>query len=219
MKTCPVCNLKVGGNLEYCPLCQNELTGEKTEERCYFPPEINLKKKSMIYKIQLFASVAVVIIGFVLDYIIGLHLSVHWSIISAAGIIAAQIVVKRLLRKSAVLIDFVINITVWSVIIILLFSYYLNFMNFTFNYILPALCIAMICSLYVFFLFDKTGKVLPYLITVTVLSAAVPAYLIVKDKKILLWDISLMVSLISLAGMIIFRGSKLVNELHKRFHM
>lgn len=219
MKNCPVCNIKVGGNLDFCPLCQNELTGEQTEARCFFPPEIELRKKSTIYKVQLFSSVAAVIIGFILDFLIGIHLSVHWSIISAAGIIAAQIVIKRLLRKSAVLIDFIINITVWSVILLLLFSHYLNFMNFTFNYILPSICIALVCSLFGFFLFDKKGKVFPYLITVIVLSIAFPAFLILKGIKNNLWDISLMTGLVSLAGLIIFRGSKLVNELHKRFHM
>ena len=68
-------------------------------------------------------------------------------------------------------------------------------------------------------LFDKKGKVFPYLITVIVLSIAFPAFLILKGIKNILWDISLMTGLVSLAGLIIFRGSKLVNELHKRFHM
>lgn len=219
MRTCSVCNIKVGGNTDYCPLCQNELSGNKTDMQCYFPPEVDLRKKSMFYKIQLFASVTAAIIALVLDFVMGLHGRIHWSIISTAGVIASQIVVKRLLRKSSVFIDYIINITVCSLVLLILFSHYLNFMPFTFEYILPPVFIAMLGCLFAFFLADKKGKVLPYLIAVTVLCIVIPSVLIIIKRKTLLWDITLITGLVSLAGLIIFKGSKLLNELHKRFHM
>lgn len=219
MRNCPVCNIKVGGSYDFCPLCQNELAGDKTDVTNYFPPEIELRKKSMVYKIQLFASVAAAIVAIVLDFVIGLHGRIHWSVISTSGVIVSQIVIKRLLRKSSVLVDYIINITVSTLVLLILFSHYLNFMPFTFQYVLPPLFIAMLGTMFGFFLADKKGKVLPYLITVTALCIIVPVVLIIIKRKSLLWDITLMSGLVSLAGLIIFKGSKLVNELHKRFHM
>ncbi len=220
MKSCPVCGIKTGGRQNYCPLCQNELNGETNEEHCYFPQETELRKKSLVYKIQLFSGVAGIIISLMLDFMTGLHGSFHWSIIAVSGIILAETAVKRLMRKSSGPADYIINITVCAAILLLLFAHYLGFMQFTVTYILPSALTALLGTLFGFFIADKKGVFLSYLISVTVLSIIAPAVIIIfSEWETLLWKINLTAGLLSLAGLIIFIKSRFFNELQKRFHV
>ena len=61
MRTCPYCKIEVGGDLIKCPLCQSKLTGEG--EAAYFPKQTVFRRRSFLYKLQLFIIWILVIVA------------------------------------------------------------------------------------------------------------------------------------------------------------
>jgi len=220
MKTCPKCSVKIGGQFQYCPLCQNELTGEGTE--CYFPPVRQLRKKSVIYRMQLFTGLTAVIICLFLDFMIGLHGRIHWSIITASTVAVVEMVVRRMIRKQSASVHYYIyHISFASSVVLLVFSYYLDFMRFSISFIFPSLLIMLVGTMFAFGLTDKSGNVMVYLITAICCGIIIPALVlwIITPEFRLLWQICLMLTSVVLTGTLVFKGSRVLNELHKRFHM
>lgn len=218
MKKCQSCNIEVGGNFSYCPLCQNELVGEQ-EER-YFPPIKEKKAQSLFYKIQLFFSLAVLILCISLDYMMELHGGLHWSIITTAWIIVLQLTIRQLMRKHSAAVYFVSYISLAIAVVLLVSAYYLNYMTFCLQYILPSICMYVLVVLFLFCLLDKKGNVMVYLLVTILISIAPNVVLLLHHKKPpILWSICFVVGAISLLGLIVFTGSKVFNEIHKRLHI
>lgn len=220
MKYCSKCSINVGGRHQYCPLCQSELSGEDSEH--YFPPAEALKKKSMIYKIQLFVSVSAVIITLFLDYLIGLHGKIHWSNISVFTLVVIQIVLRRLIRRQNINLHYYIfHLSITSAFILMVISHYLNFWNFSWSFIMPSLVMMVVGSLFFLCLKDKTGNVMAYLLTAVSGGILIPALVLLffRPHFLLLWKICLMVSAVIIAAICVFRGSRAANEIHKRLHM
>ena len=117
MRHCPACGIKVSGGFQYCPLCQNELLGEKSE--FCFPPPQKLRSISLLYKIQLFVSFTAVMISLALDFLFELNGGIHWSAIAAAGVITSQIVAWRLLRRHPGVYYFIVNIGAGLILMLL----------------------------------------------------------------------------------------------------
>jgi len=219
MKTCPKCKIDVGGKFSYCPLCQNELSG--TDSNIHFPPVTQVRKLSLFFRIQFFVSVAVLLICLFLDFAAGLHGKAGWSIIAAVSIAVVQITVIRLIRNyNSGIHYFFFHISAAAALILAVFSYYLEFTDFSLSFIYPSVIIALTVIMFVFGLRDRTGNVMPYLLTVIAfgIAAGIPA-VICGSYFILLWKISILVSLIVMTGTIVFKGSKAFNEMHKRFHI
>lgn len=220
MKLCSKCCINVGGEFQYCPLCQSELSGESSE--LYFPHAEELKKKSMIYRIQLFVSISAVIITLFLDYMIGLHGKIHWSNISVFSIVVIQIVLKRLIRRQNINLHYYIfHLSITAAFILMIISYYLNFWNFSWSYIIPSLVMMVIGSLFFLCLKDRTGNVMAYLLAAVSGGIIIPALVLLffRPDFLLLWKICLMVSAVVIAAIGVFKGSRALNEIHKRLHM
>lgn len=220
MKNCPRCNIKIGGRFQYCPLCQNELSGDETEQ--YFPAVRQLRKKNFWYKLQLFISLALVIVSIFLDFMLEIHSRIHWSIIAAVTAVIVQFVMRRLINKHSVSIHYYIyHITLASALVNLVFSYYLDYLCFSVSYIFPSLLILLVGSMFAFGITDKSGKVMVYLLTVIGWGIIIPLLVLtlVHPKFEILWQICLMLTSVVLTGTLVFKGSKVLNELHKRLHM
>lgn len=219
MKHCPGCSIKVGGSFQFCPLCQNELLGEDTES--YFPAPVKLKSLSMLYKSLLFAATASLLICLVLDYMIGLHGELHWSILSTIGIIDAEIVAWRLIRsRRRLLHNYITNISVGVVILLLAAAYWLGFWELCVTWLLPSVCLAVTGSLFVLCFIDRKNNVLPYLLSYLVLAEIAPAVMAIRGKELpLLWNIMVLAGAVELLGVVVFKGGLLLNELRKRFHL
>lgn len=220
MKYCPKCAVKIGGKFQHCPLCQNELTGEDTDY--YFPPVNQLKKKSFWYRLQLFISLALTIISLFLDFMLGIHGRIHWSIIALVTVMVVQFSMRRLIRKHSVSIHYYIyHITLAAALVLTVFSYYLDFMDFSVSYVFPSMLLLLTGSMFTLGLMDKSGNVMIYLLTVIGAGIVIPllVLLLAHPEFRMLWQICLMLTSVVLTGTLIFSGSRALNELHKRFHM
>lgn len=220
MNICPKCRINVGGKFHYCPLCQNELQGEESDY--YFPAVRYLRKKSFWYKIQLFVSLALMIISLFLDFMFGLHGRIHWSVIAASTVVICQYVMKRLIRKqSANICYYIFNIGIAASLVLFVFSYYLDFLDFSVSYIYPSLLISLAGVMFAFALTDKSGNVMVYLLSAIAMCVLISIIVLVfaEPHFRLLWQICLMMTSVVLTGTLIFKGSKALNELYKRLHM
>lgn len=218
MKRCQKCNINVGGNHEYCPLCQNRLFGEAAES--YFVPVNGLRKRLLAYKLQLFISIAIACVAIILDLLVGLNKGLHWSYVVLLWIIAGQLVVKLLMKKYWGITYFFSYISLALIILITVSGYYLGIGEFCLGYIVPGLIMAVLASEFAFCLGDKNNVVMPYLLGGIVLGLAVALVArSVKGVNPLLWNITLLVSLLLLVGLVIFKGRQVLLELKKRFHI
>lgn len=218
MKRCQKCNINVGGRHECCPLCQNRLFGDASEP--YFPEVDDLRSKVIFYKIQLFTCIAIMFISLVLDCLIGLNNGIHWSYIVVSWLLVGQVVVRLLLRKHSGIIFFFVDISIALIILITATGYYLGIGEFCLSYIIPAIIMGTIASEFAFCLADKNDLVMPYLLGGILLGGII--YIVVRQLNginMLLWNISLLLSLLALIGIVIFRGRAVHSELEKRLHI
>lgn len=218
MKNCPSCKIKVGGDFQFCPLCQNALSGEPSEY--YFPRPQKLKSLSLFYRIQLLAAFAVAVICLIADLLLKINTGFHWCWIAVLAIAVGEIVTHLLVRRHSEIYYFFTTISVGVAVLIAAGAYFFGFTALAFEFILPGLFIGVTGTLFAFCLIDKKGNVLPNLLCYVLVCVIPPVVLLVQNKEPpFMWDIALGVGLVALVGTIIFKGSTVFNEINKRLHM
>jgi hypothetical protein len=218
MKFCPKCNLKIGGSTDYCPLCQNELTGEPDEN--YFPPVYELRKKSMCYKIQLMATLSAIVIAVLLDYCLDLHGALHWSSLVVLLGIISQLVTRILIKRNAGLISFITYIAMGLFVFIIIGARLVGLSDFCAGYVIPSMFMAVLGAQFLLAFLDRLGNVMVYFICTLLISMCFVGFMSVHSCSfMLLWKICGGLDLILLLGVIIFRGGRLWIEIQKRTNL
>ena len=222
MRQCPYCKVGIEGDLVKCPLCQSKLTGTG-EESCY-PKFEAQKKRSVLYKSQLFLAWGVLIVGIGLDFMVGLRLpgypKLHWSLLLAMWLMVIEFGIMRQFKPETgsagkVTMLVLIILASWCVT-----AYFFGFMKITVDLVIPSALTAMITANFVLALIDKNGNTMAYLLS-GLLMGAVPSVIcyFARTKTPLAWAICLMVSVVLFAGAIIFKGRAVAAELRRRFHV
>lgn len=217
MKKCLNCNIEIGGRTDTCPLCQNSLTGEATEDN--WPHPKKLKAQAFIYKLQLFLALAAIAVSLSLDFLLELNNGIHYSLIIAMWLIVFEIDLSRNIKRLFV-ITRTISISVLHICILLLITaWYFNFFELTAYLLVPIFLGTLLIANLIFSLIDTTENALVYLLSTILIIVVVYAFM--KARHIdngLTWDICLMTSAVSLIGIIIFKGRKVSNEVRKRIN-
>lgn len=216
MKICPKCHIQVGGVSEVCPICQNGLEGESKQEY-YWPPAKKLKTKSIFYKIQLLVVLTAVVITLGLDFLLDLRGTLHWSVIVALWGISAELVIYRSMKRWFIIPQLISRLIISAVILILITAKYANFWELAIAYIIPIIVLVALVTNFVLSMVDKKENAMVYLLC-SVLGGILPCIgmLITRGKAPLLWNISIMLSVISVIGIAIFKGGKMLQEIRKR---
>ncbi len=217
MKTCRNCNIKIGGSVDTCPLCQNSLTGEPSADN--WPAKKGLKTRALLYKLQLFIVLTVIVVGLSLDFLLNLNNGKHYSLIIALWLIVFEMDLRSNLKRLFV-ISRTVNFAVYHIILLMLITgWYYGFSDLVIFTIAPILTSALIIVNLILSLTDRSGNALVYLLA-NILAVLV-AYIAIRsayhDAR-LVWAISLMTGAISLIGIIIFKGHKVLNEVQKRMN-
>ena len=218
MKRCLNCDIEVGGETEVCPLCQHGLTGEASANN--WPNLLRLKKQALLYKIQLFAVLAMIVVGLGLDFLLELNNGKHWSLLGTLFMIVLELLLKGFLKKKNVPSKIVSLSAFWITVILVLTAYYYDFMGPIVYMVVPIMLNAVIVADWVLTLIDKSGNSLVYLL-VNILAALV-IYGVLFFKKYFIslpWNICLMVSVVSLIGMFVFKGRNVTGEVEKRMNI
>ena len=217
MKMCPSCKIRIEGALEQCPLCQNELQGESSE--AVFPSGQLLKKQSFLYKLQMLIFLAAMVISLMLDFKLGFHGSLHWSLFVAIWVIGGEICTRGLIRNHAHPTRIITYIAIWLAILVSPTLLVLGLKNILVLYVLPGLQIVVMILNFVFTMLDKSHNALVYLLSIAAISLVTSAIIILfVDLNDILWVACATVSIILLMAISIFRGKRTKSEIRKRLN-
>lgn len=217
MKKCLNCNIEIGGRTDTCPLCQNSLTGEASPNN--WPSPSGLKARAFIYKLQLFLVLATIAVGVSLDYLLNLNNGTHYSFVIALWLIIFELQLHSNMRRIFVISRTVSFGILYSALLLLITGYWFGFFDITAYIIVPIMLGAALIANLTFSMIDTTENALVYLLGNILLVIVVYTSLRIRHIEVgLVWTICLMVSLVSLIGIIIFKGRKVSDEIRKRMN-
>ncbi|MGN0974967.1 MAG: DUF6320 domain-containing protein [Gemmiger sp.] len=218
MKYCPKCKLNVGGEDEFCPLCQGELVGTPTEA-AYPRVEPPKRRLSMMYKVVAFVLLAATVVCITVDLLTpGPHWSLPVALCVAAFLVMLRIAMNQ--RPNVPRLLFQLLLAVSAVAIIC--DWYLGSGGFSLDYVVPTLCtVTLIVNFGLAFVrkrFAENGLV--YLL-MNILIGVLPYLLLFlrADVRPVAWVVCLVVSVITFLGLAVFKGRELFVEMHKRLHL
>ena len=158
-------------------------------------------------------------VGISLDYLLELNNGRHYSLIIALWLIVFELDLSANIKRLFVISRTISMSTLHICLLLLLTGWYFNFMDIAAFLIIPILLSAALLTNLVFSMTDTTENALVYLLGNILLVMTV--YIVLRIKRIdagLVWTICLMISFVSLIGIIIFKGRKVSNEIQKRMN-
>ena len=220
MRYCDKCQIEVGGNLKFCPLCQNELHIQSEEVENFYPIVEPRSNSHMLLKIFGFIAIVISILAVFFNIIfpngtawsvliIGIMGFVWWSI--AVAIKKHRHIVKYLWYQIMILslltmfIDYMTGNYGWAISIVIPF---LLTTAMIVMFILPKVLNLQVGDYLIYLLLDALIGIVPFI------------FMIVGET---ISDIPSMIciltSIISVVGMIIFEGKTMMSELKRRLHV
>lgn len=222
MKSCPHCQISVGGSGEYCPLCQNPLAGEGEPPRY---PDIlpALRRQSMLYKIITFLALASAFVCLMVDFTLTPDLlPFHWSIIVVVLAVAALVLLRALFKRRYNAPKLLFQILLGASLIVVFLDSFTGYQGYSVDVVVPVLCcvtllLNFLCAFLrvrltenglVYLLLNIVVGVCPYLL-----------YFFRDDEPSLAWSVCLIISVLTFLGLVVFKGRVFASELEKRLHM
>lgn len=220
MKHCPHCKIQVGGDGEYCPLCQSPLVGEGTALR-YPVVEPPYRRSSKLYQVIAFVLTAAGVVTATVDFLLtdGEHL--HWSILVLVLLAAALFVVRTAMKRRYNAPKLLFQLLVGTSLIFAFFDWFLAWGGISVRWIIPIICSATLLVNFVLAFVNRkfTENGLVYLLLNMVVGVVPYIALSVRGTASQAWVICLMDSIITFLGLVIFKGRVLLAELQKRLHL
>ena len=200
-------------------MCQNRLTGDPSED--VYPARKDLKRGSMLYKVQMFLAITVMIVALACEFLLDVKLDFHWSLLACVWVRGGEIWLRVIIHghKNP---GRVVTLNAWWAAILIMFTFIIikDLRPIYFWYIMPAIAIAAQVLLFIFMMIDKRHNCLPYFLGCSGLCIAMGIIcMLVTHEKALLWVICLMVGVVGLVGAVVFKGRSVPDELQKRFHL
>lgn len=226
MKNCPSCQIQVGEPFEYCPLCQNSLEqlsqsdNIQSEQYPYYPGYTKVKVISMFFRVQLFVVISICIIVAAIDYMFEGNIGIHWSFIMIVWAIAAEIVIAPLFRRRTIPASYVTNIALIVTVAALITAKYLNGLFVCTYYQIPIVILMTLVFNFIYALVDNEGNALIFAICNVLVGVIPPTIMLaVYGTAPVMWKICFIVSVISLVGLLVFKGTKVITEVQKRLNI
>lgn len=215
MKTCPHCKIEIIGEANCCTLCQNDLNGEGGQR--LWPSPVKLRKKSILYKIQLFIMLTVVVICMGLDFLFELNKEKHWSFMVLAFVVLFQFFLRSAMREHKYILRHITHILIDVTIYLLLWGFYIGGLKIFVDLVIPIMLgVAMFIN-FIFSFIDKKGNAMVYLLG-SVFCCVLPNiyFITMKGKAPITWSVVLMASSIAFIAAVVFNGKKVILEIQKR---
>lgn len=218
MKRCPNCKIDFNIKDDYCPLCQNKLSGKNKET--VFPTNIRLKTNILILRMISFISITILIIsGFIELY---LRENLTYTIWILAGLVTNYLVMYFILKNSQNILRFFEKYGL--LLVSLTFLWYLGTKEeIIINYIIPSLCLCELLFNFVTVLIIRSNYVVNYLrlILINVLLLILPVIFVLFGftTSNLLSYICLVFALIVSIGLLIFYYDNIKEEFRKLFNI
>ena len=220
MKHCDKCNVDVNSDLNYCPLCFNEIgNGDAEKPKLYSvtkekPREII--KTHTTRKIFAIISIAVVLICAIINY---LTLTPFWSGIVALSVVYLWIFVRHTIMSTRSAFEKIL-LQILGILAILILSNYVSGGGWFMDYVLPSLLsLVLIILNMILFISSRRKKHEVSFLIIEILIVIVSIIFMCICEFNLLHLISLCLAGLSIVGLIIMDGKNVFKELSKKFHL
>lgn len=217
MKECLNCQIKVGGEGEICPICQNSLVGEGSPYN--WPAENRLRQQAFWYKLQLFILLALSAVGVILDFMLNLYGDKHWSLIVAMWVVIGELLFDHYLHRSIILANILSRCTFYVAVLLFITGWYLGFRDLVVYLIIPVMVSALLIANLIFAFIDKKGNALVYLLMNIPVGVIVSIILTVLKRQSIAWTVCLIISVVTFIGVAIFFGRRMILEIQKRMNI
>ncbi len=218
MKTCPSCNILFNTKDKLCPLCQNTLIGEASENN--FPTNTWFKTNSLILKITLFLSITIILITAFIENLLSTHFI--FTFYTSLGLLTNYVIVYCILKSERNIFKLIGGYGL--IIIALLIIWYLAIKSpIITNYIIPSVCLIELLFNLIVAIILRNNFIIKYRtqILLNVAYLFIPLLLVhlnLTTNDILSYICSL-VSIIVIIGLIIFCFDDIKEELSKIFNI
>lgn len=221
MKYCERCKVKIAGRGESCPLCGGYLDRIAEDEPDVFPqiPTIYCQY-NLFFRLLAWISIIVVTVSLAVNY--GVPQTGYWSLVVLGVVCSFWISLSISVRKRGNLSHRILNQLLVVSVLVILWDLLTGWHRWSIDYVIPILCVTGMGAMAIL------GRVMKQYIDDPILYLSIYGGLgmIPLIPLFLGWLnviyptlICVVISVISLSGVILFRGKKLRQELNRRMHV
>lgn len=221
MKHCDKCNVNVNSELDHCPLCFNQISGDGNTPGLYNvssskPKEIQKSHKTR--KVLFLISLAVVLTSGLINY---LSRTPFWSGIVGLSVLYLWILVKHTIMSSRNAFE-KIALQVLGILSILIITNHVSGGEWFLDYVFPALLCFVIFTLNMILFISKRRKSfeISFLIIeliILIISIIFMSIDVCTFKTLHL--VVLVASAFSIVGIVVMDGKNLLQEITKKMHL
>ena len=217
MKKCNKCKIKINTETDFCPLCKSEITGKNVSE---FPKIKNIITNNLLRKILLLIVCLISISVAIINYI--LTPNIKWSIFVILQLFFGFYAFYNILSGKRKIIKVLLFSSIFISIISIFWDIYTNLHGWSFNYVIPAICITygvflIILRIVNFIAFTKNTSYI-YLNILLEFIPLILCYFGIANKNILIY-LSSFFGISNLLLLLIFDWAILKNDLIKKMHI
>lgn len=219
MKFCEHCKVYVKGQRKNCPLCENTLVGDNTEDEI-FPTIPETYQYNLILRIMIFLTICISALSIALKTMFPMKL--NWPLFVIGGMICTWVSLYLVIKQR----HNIPKSLVWQVGVITIFAViwdvFTGWHRWSIEYVLP---ISSLCAMIVM---SITAKVLKLVIKDFIIYllldgifGILPAIFLGLDLITFKFPsiVCVTVSVISLSAVLLFKGEEIYEELNKRMHV
>ena len=215
MKHCNNCDIDINSDEKVCPLCQSRLTGECTP---VFPMP-SIKKTDLFLKILLYVVIIGILAAGFIDY--QMNQKITYSIYVLLGGLSGFILLRFIIRKARKdWISFFFNIMLISIILLSVW-YYFTRIPLIMDYIIPGITIfdLVVSTVMALILREKYTRKYMHIVLMNVFFGFIPVLLVLLHLSvdIMLAQISMILAVVTILGLILFDFNSLREEIARMF--
>ncbi|CAH1059717.1 DUF6320 domain-containing protein [Paenibacillus pseudetheri] len=223
MTKCIRCNVTVDNQHNRCPLCSKPLKirGESTTEYPSYKEVYQETKSFTVAKLFLFLAISAIVLSITINALT-YHINPRiWSIIVSTGLIYAWIVVKDTILSNKHIGRKILYHYVMLSIFLLVIDIFVGFRGWSTNYAIPLFGVAATFIMTMLAIVQKSlwRHDIGYILAMFFINLC-PMLLFVFNLSHVIWTsvFSIVYSLLTIIGMIIFSDRKFISEIRRRFH-
>lgn len=221
MKYCDKCKVKVIGDRKVCPLCQGILPegdGDNTE---VFPKIPTMYRKyNLFFRILIFISITAGVISVAVNLMI--PQSGGWAWFVVLGIACMWIMLAVAVRRRSNIPHSIVNQVFLVCVLTVLWDWLTGWRGWSLDYVVPIACgVGLLCLAIVSRVMNLDIQDYMVYLCVVCLFGAVPIvfYFMGWLKVVYPGLICVAGCIISFAGLMLFQGENMKNELKRRLHL
>lgn len=221
MLNCKKCGVQITGERKRCPLCQGELNGTPEPDTEVFPrlPD-NSGRYHLIFRLLIFLSIAGVVICAAVAVL--LPQSAGWWWYVAAAVVCMWLCLANVLWRRHNIPKNILWMIFWLSLLSFAWDYFTGLHRWSLDYVIPFLCVVGMAALGVIgpVIGLRLQEYLIYLI-IDALFGVAPALFLLFGWSQVRWPavVSVAMSVLSFAALLVFQWDNLKVEIKKRLHL